>query len=232
MEPLFWLWVAEWVWIILKWLGVAVVVRTPWEEATQSCLSQIWSRIWGLYTIYLLSSLCKFLLQISLMTQNVQKSELFHLLPVQDSYLHVGHQVDYWKVTLFCYILLSGVRDTDCPAHGLCCYDGCANSCYSKIEQSQSSQKPVILLKPVKLVPPNNNYIPVQPLPPKEANVTTTQAPHIYPPKITKRYEITTPKPVPTLPPILQQPFVPLSSTTCPPATPLSFNQCAGRCKH
>ena len=22
-----------------------------------------------------------------------------------------------------------GVRDTDCPGHGLCCYDGCANVC-------------------------------------------------------------------------------------------------------
>lgn len=22
-----------------------------------------------------------------------------------------------------------GVRDTDCPGHGLCCYDGCANIC-------------------------------------------------------------------------------------------------------
>jgi hypothetical protein len=22
-----------------------------------------------------------------------------------------------------------GVRDTDCPGHGLCCFDGCVNSC-------------------------------------------------------------------------------------------------------
>ena len=22
-----------------------------------------------------------------------------------------------------------GVRDTDCPGHGLCCYDGCVNTC-------------------------------------------------------------------------------------------------------
>ena len=25
-----------------------------------------------------------------------------------------------------------GVRDLDCPASGLCCYDGCANTCVSR----------------------------------------------------------------------------------------------------
>jgi len=122
-----------------------------------------------------------------------------------------------------------GVRDLDCPAQGLCCYDGCANTCYSEIEQSQSLQQQIIVPRPLEIVPPNNNYIPVQPLPPKEEYLPAQKAPHFYPPQTTERYEITTRKHVPTLPPLRQQPSIPLSSTVCPPATPLSFSHCVGR---
>ena len=32
-----------------------------------------------------------------------------------------------------------GVRDTDCPNHGLCCYDGCAYTCYGNMPLTTTS---------------------------------------------------------------------------------------------
>ena len=32
-----------------------------------------------------------------------------------------------------------GVRDTDCPNHGLCCYDGCAYTCYGEVPLTSTS---------------------------------------------------------------------------------------------
>ena len=41
-----------------------------------------------------------------------------------------------------------GVRDTDCPGHGLCCYDGCANTCLgsppSSRPQPQTQPRPAV----------------------------------------------------------------------------------------
>ena len=38
-----------------------------------------------------------------------------------------------------------GVRDTDCPGHGLCCYDGCVNVCFP----GNPAPPPVVPVAPV-----------------------------------------------------------------------------------
>ena len=30
-----------------------------------------------------------------------------------------------------------GVHDIDCPGHGLCCFDGCSNTCYNENKSQQ-----------------------------------------------------------------------------------------------
>ena len=75
-----------------------------------------------------------------------------------------------------------GVRDTDCPGHGLCCYDGCANTCVSDILPAASIQQPLFQPTPVKLQhpppPPQNSYFP----PPPPPTPVTSPAPSYIPP--------------------------------------------------
>ena len=43
-----------------------------------------------------------------------------------------------------------GVRDTDCPGHGLCCFNGCANKCLKPTKCVEKNQKVCkIVTKPV-----------------------------------------------------------------------------------
>jgi len=59
-----------------------------------------------------------------------------------------------------------GVRDTDCPSHGLCCFDGCVNVCVGAV--------PI----PPPIVPVRSNLIPIAPLSPIHLLVKrTTRAP-------------------------------------------------------
>ena len=44
-----------------------------------------------------------------------------------------------------------GVRDTDCPGHGLCCFDGCINICFPGNPAPAPLPAPVV---PVVRVPP------------------------------------------------------------------------------
>merc|ERR1712064_242160 len=55
-----------------------------------------------------------------------------------------------------------GVKDTDCPGHGLCCYDGCANTCAASSTPTRPPTRPPppppTTRKPV-VIPPPSSYI-------------------------------------------------------------------------
>jgi len=53
-----------------------------------------------------------------------------------------------------------GVRDTDCPGHGLCCFDGCINVC---LGQAAPFVAPVPPPLPPPVVPISKNIIPISP---------------------------------------------------------------------
>ena len=78
-----------------------------------------------------------------------------------------------------------GVRDTDCPGHGLCCFDGCANTCVGQQSSSHSVHIPVAKPPPKKHAypqpPPVNNYVPPVPKPHHPPPVPTP-APYVPPP--------------------------------------------------
>merc|ERR1719350_2352007 len=71
-----------------------------------------------------------------------------------------------------------GVRDTDCPGHGLCCYDGCANTCVTSRAPQPSIQEPVYHPPPV--VPPPQEYLPPPP-PPLHHTSHHLHLPHLHP---------------------------------------------------
>ena len=127
-----------------------------------------------------------------------------------------------------------GVRDTDCPGHGLCCYDGCANTCIA-------SRSPPPPAPPV--IPPPSSYIPQPPPPPPP---TTTRKPaviappssyipeHVEPPASLYQPPPQTTPPPPPPPPILPLPSnqiqirdchcgLSLTSRLSPPQTGLEF---------
>jgi len=132
-----------------------------------------------------------------------------------------------------------GVKDTDCPGHGLCCYDGCANTCFADTKPSPSNQQPIrrppqttprpIVPLPSKYIPqppPVNDFLP----PPPPVNN------YIPPPQTTPAV----PAYVPPLAPILSQPSNEIefrqppqpwhtSATTCPSVSPRSADQCVGQ---
>ena len=97
-----------------------------------------------------------------------------------------------------------GVRDLDCPGSGLCCYDGCANTCVS---DSPPPRAPPPTPKPRPPPPPTTTRKPKPPpvsyipLPPPE-EVYQPPAPLYIPPPDT------TPLPPPP-PPAYNPPLVP-----------------------
>ena len=81
-----------------------------------------------------------------------------------------------------------GVRDTDCPGHGLCCFDGCANTCVGQAAPQPSYQSPVVQHPPKKPAypaypPPVNNYVPPEPKPTHPPPPKPTPAPAYAPPQ-------------------------------------------------
>merc|ERR1712209_39733 len=98
-----------------------------------------------------------------------------------------------------------GVRDTDCPGHGLCCYDGCANTCVTERLPEPSLQQPVVVpvAPPQRTTPAPAQYIPPPPPP--------TPAPVIYvpPPAPVVEY-VPPPQPQPPPPaPVVAEPSHP-----------------------
>ena len=105
-----------------------------------------------------------------------------------------------------------GVRDTDCPHNGLCCYDGCANTCTASTPSRPPPPPPVAIPPPSSyipqpppppppvVVPPPSSYIPEQPdyeesgEPPASLYQPPPEAPHVLPPPLTP------PPPPPVLP--------------------------------
>lgn len=66
-----------------------------------------------------------------------------------------------------------GQRDTDCPSNGLCCFDGCANTC-----GDQPISEGAALAEPVVVTTPGYSYEePANPLPVRPVVTTTTPAP-------------------------------------------------------
>merc|ERR1719245_2296640 len=64
-----------------------------------------------------------------------------------------------------------GQRDTDCPNNGLCCFDGCANTCGDQpISEGAALAEPVVVTTPGYSYEEPANPLPVRP-------VTTTLAP-------------------------------------------------------
>jgi len=64
-----------------------------------------------------------------------------------------------------------GQRDTDCPDNGLCCFDGCANTCGDQPEVESAAQaQPVVVTTPGYSYDAPEVTLPVRP-------VTSTQAP-------------------------------------------------------
>ena len=97
-----------------------------------------------------------------------------------------------------------GVRDLDCPGSGLCCYDGCANTCVSESRGSASIQQP-------QYSPPPTTRRPYQP-------PTTTRRPY-QPPSTTRRtYQPPTTTKAPYRPP-------PFNSYIPPAPKPVTFPQ-------
>jgi len=151
-----------------------------------------------------------------------------------------------------------GVKDTDCPGHGLCCYDGCANTCYSDTKPSPSNNQPIRrpppTPKPKPIVPPPSKYIPQPPPvndflpPPPPVNNYIPPPKTTPPPRPVNNYipppQTTPPPPVPayapTHAPIIAQPSNDIeireppqpqhtSATTCPKASHLPLDQCVGQ---
>merc|ERR1719443_1030016 len=60
-----------------------------------------------------------------------------------------------------------GVRDLDCPASGLCCYDGCANTCVAS-SPPPPPRAPPPPRPPTTTRPPPSSYIPVPPQEPAQ----------------------------------------------------------------
>jgi len=146
-----------------------------------------------------------------------------------------GHLSNCWS---------PGVRDTDCLGNGLCCYDGCANTCYTDQIPSPTLQQQSIIQKSPLLFLPPSNYLPMAPPSPAPPPRTTPPPPTRPPPPRTTSPTPTPPPPPrttyppPTRPPPARttqppypvaQPSDPISKTSCPPVTPLSFEQCTGR---
>ena len=84
-----------------------------------------------------------------------------------------------------------GVRDTDCPGHGLCCFDGCANTCVGSapvvVAPSPSYQTPVAKPPPKHSYPkppppPVNNYVPPVPKPTHPPPQPTPAPAYVPPP--------------------------------------------------
>ena len=96
-----------------------------------------------------------------------------------------------------------GVRDLDCPASGLCCYDGCANTCVSSspppppprapTTRKPRPRPPPTTRRPVQ--PPPSSYIPVPP--PEE--VYQPPPPLYLPPPETTPPPVYNPPPVPVI---------------------------------
>jgi len=129
-----------------------------------------------------------------------------------------------------------GVRDLDCPASGLCCYDGCANTCVSSSPPPPPPRAPTTR-KPRPRPPPTTRR-PVQPPPSSYIPVPPPEEVYQPPPPLYLPPPETTPPPVYNPPPVpviaepsneieIRQP--PVSATTCPPASPLTADQCRGR---
>jgi len=137
-----------------------------------------------------------------------------------------------------------GVRDTDCPKHGLCCYDGCANTCVSQHQSQPSIQHTVAVSPPVQYLPaeqapeqyteyipvqePPLQYLPVQeppqqyiPLSPPQTTPRPTTPPPTTPPQTTPRPTTpppTTPRPT-TVRPTTRRPSIPVYSVPAPLAS-------------
>ena len=96
-----------------------------------------------------------------------------------------------------------GVRDTDCPGHGLCCYDGCANTC--------------VVSQPPRAPPPPPTRPPRPPPPPPTRPPRTTRKPVVIPPPASY---IPLPPEAPAEPPAsLYEP--PPAATPPPPPPPV-----------
>ena len=97
-----------------------------------------------------------------------------------------------------------GVRDLDCPNSGLCCYDGCANTCVASAPPPRAPPKPrptrpprTTTKRPVVQAPPA--YLPP---PPEEVYQPPPPPPQQYlPPPAT-----TPPPPPPPPAPVVAQP--------------------------
>eukprot|EP00092_Neocalanus_flemingeri_P015375 GFUD01016638.1.p1 GENE.GFUD01016638.1~~GFUD01016638.1.p1 ORF type:complete len:648 (-),score=103.17 GFUD01016638.1:526-2469(-) len=140
-----------------------------------------------------------------------------------------------------------GVKDTDCPGHGLCCYDGCANTCYADTKPSPSNNQPIRRPPPTTpkpIIPPPSKYIPQPPpandfLPPPPVN-NYIPPPQTTPPPTVPAYVPPPPAYVPPPAPLLSEPSNEIeirqppqpqhtSSTTCPRVSVSTPGQCAGR---
>ena len=118
-----------------------------------------------------------------------------------------------------------GVRDTDCPGHGLCCYDGCANTCVVSSPPPRQPPPPPppppprrTTRKPV-AIPPPVSYIPLPP----EAPAGLYQPPPAEPP--VGLYEpppaVTPPPPAP---PVLPLPSNQIQIRNCQLSTVINFS--------
>ena len=108
-----------------------------------------------------------------------------------------------------------GVRDTDCPGHGLCCYDGCANTCLvSKPPPTKRPPPPPppprTTRKPV-VIPPPASYIP---LPPEAPAALYEPPPVVTPP----------PPPPPPPPPVAALPSNQIEIRNCQLSTNINFS--------
>jgi len=78
-----------------------------------------------------------------------------------------------------------GQRDTDCPSNGLCCFDGCANTCGDAPRVQSEAKAPAVI---VTTTTPGYNYdapevtFPVRPVTTPRPTTTTTEPLALYGP--------------------------------------------------
>lgn len=78
-----------------------------------------------------------------------------------------------------------GQRDTDCPNYGLCCFDGCADTCADQPQvQAAALASPVIVTTPGYSYEEPEVTLPVRPVPVTTQAPITTQPPVTLPPAL------------------------------------------------